>query len=141
MSVAQIVDPFRSLLHCGNDELILLIDDDSAVRQITKRTLEAFGYRVLLACDGGEAAAIFAVRMNEINVVITDMMIPVIDGEAIIQVLKRMKPNVRIIAAIGLSTNGLMAKAIASGVRHFLRKPYNAEVMLYKLRKVICDPP
>lgn len=121
----------------GNDELILVIDDEFAVRQITQQTLEAFGYRVLLASDGAEAVAIFAVRMNEIAAVITDMMMPVMDGAATIQVLMRMQPDVRIIAASGLSANGLMSKAVVSGVRHFLRKPYNAEVMLQALTKVI----
>ena len=101
-----------------NDELILVIDDEFALRQITQQTLEAFGCRVLLASDGAEAVAIFAVQVNEIAAVITDMMMTVMDGAATIQALIRMQLDVSIIAAGGLSANGLMSEAVISGVRH-----------------------
>jgi len=123
----------------GHGELILVIDDEEAVRQITRHTLEAFGYRVLLAADGTEAAALFAVRMQEIAAVLTDMMMPVMDGPMTIMVLKRMQPQVRILAASGVGTSDMVDKATSSGVRHFLSKPYNAEVLLQALHKALQD--
>ena len=121
----------------GAGELILVVDDEASVRQITKQTLEAFGYRVVLASNGGEAATIFAQRKAEIAVVLTDMMMPVMDGPATIQVLRKMDPHVRVIAASGLSANGHVAEAARLGIKHFLPKPYTAETLLQALREIL----
>ena len=121
----------------GDGELILVVDDEAAVREITRQTLEAFGYRVLLAADGAEAVAIFAGRKDDVSVVLTDMMMPVMDGPATIQVLRRIDPAVRIIAASGLSANGPEGNAARLGVRHFLPKPYTAQTLLTVLRETL----
>ncbi len=124
----------------GNDELVLVIDDEASVQQITRQTLEIFGYRVLIAADGAEAAGIYAQRKNEIDVVLTDMMMPVMDGSAIIQVLLRLNPEARIIAASGVGTDGMVSKAFNAGVKFFIPKPYTAETLLKTLRQALHDP-
>jgi PAS domain S-box-containing protein len=121
----------------GHGELILVVDDEIAVRQITQRTLEVFGYQVVLAADGAEAVALFARHGDEIAVVLTDMMMPIMDGPATIQVLRRMHPDVRIIGASGLSVNGHVAHAASLGVKHFLPKPYTAETLLNALQQIL----
>lgn len=130
-------DAGAAFLPRGEGELILVVDDEVAIRQITRHTLEAFGYRVLLASDGSEAVALFAERGRDIAVVLTDMMMPVMDGIATIHVLRRLDPQVRIIAASGISANGHVARAIEAGVTDFLPKPYTAEALLQALRKAI----
>jgi two-component system cell cycle sensor histidine kinase/response regulator CckA len=70
-------------------------------------------------------------------VVLTDMMMPVMDGPATIQVLMRMNPQVRIIAASGLSVKDMVAKATSAGVKHFIPKPYTAETLLRMLHTVL----
>jgi PAS domain S-box-containing protein len=124
-------------LPLGHGELVLVVDDEYSVRQITRQTLEAFGYRVLLAADGSEAVALFAVQQNDISLVITDMMMPVMDGNATIRVLTKIRPGVRIIAASGLNENHVIAKAMSNGVKHFLAKPYTAESLLSKIREAL----
>ncbi len=99
----------------------MVIDDEFSIRQITRQILVAFGYRVVLATDGSEAVAIFAVQQNDISLVITDMMMPIMDGNATIRVLMKIKPSVRIIAASGLNENNVVAKAVTSGVKHSYR--------------------
>jgi signal transduction histidine kinase/CheY-like chemotaxis protein len=121
----------------GKGELILVIDDEASVREITKHTLEAFGYRVMLASDGSEAVAIYAGRVTEFAAVLTDMMMPVMDGPATIQVLLRINPKAKIIGASGLSASAHVAKVTALGVTHFLPKPYTAETLLGTLRKLL----
>jgi PAS domain S-box-containing protein len=121
----------------GNGELVLVVDDEVSVRQIIKQTLEAFGYRVLMAADGVEASTLFTARQKEIAVVLTDMMMPVMDGLATIQVLMRMNPQVRIIAASGLSVKDMVARATRAGVKHFIPKPYTAETLLKTLALVL----
>ena len=118
----------------GHGELVLVVDDEPAVRQITQLTLEAFGYRVLVAVDGSDAVAVYARRGDEIAVVLTDMMMPVMDGPATIRVLRKMNPLVRIIAASGLDAN---AYGAGLGITHVLPKPYAADRLLTTLQDAL----
>ncbi|OJY66666.1 MAG: hypothetical protein BGP12_15375 [Rhodospirillales bacterium 70-18] len=124
----------------GGGALVLLVDDDPTVRHVTGRTLEAFGYRVAEATNGAEAVAIFAGRRDEVAIVLTDMMMPVMDGLATIRVLRHMRADVPIIAASGLSVDGRMARATEAGVRHFLQKPYTTETLLNTIAEVLDAP-
>jgi len=133
----EAAEELEAEMPCGNGELILVVDDEDAVRQMTQQTLEVFGYRVLLAGDGAEAVAIYARQGAEIAAVITDMMMPIMDGAATIHVLRRMNPAVRIIGVSGLSTGGDTAHAASLGISHFLPKPYTAEALLKMLKHAL----
>jgi CheY-like chemotaxis protein len=80
--------------------------------------------------------AIYATQGAEIDAIITDMMMPVMDGPATIRVLRKMNPEVRIIAASGLASNADTAYG-GLGLKHFLPKPYTSDVMLQALRKIL----
>ena len=122
----------------GHDELVLLVDDEPSVRLITQKTLEAFGYRVVVAPNGVEAVAIYTHRRDEIAVVLTDMMMPVMDGPATIRALRAMNPHVRIVAMSGLM-NHLTGTGAGLGVTHYLAKPYAADVLLTVLHDCLHD--
>lgn len=132
-----ITDTNKSALPRGNGELILVVDDESSVRQITRQILETFGYRVVVAAEGTEAIAIFAAQQDSISLVLTDMMMPIMDGHGVIRVLMKMRPGVRIIAASGLTENHVVTKAISSGVKYFLAKPYTAQSLLTKIHEAL----
>jgi CheY-like chemotaxis protein len=133
---AEIVAEVAAEMPRGKGELILVVDDEVSVRQITKQTLEAFGYRVVLAADGAEALAAYTTQGPQIAAVVTDMMMPVMDGASTIRVLQKLNPKLPIIAASGLEGNG-HGPETAAGVKHFLAKPYTAETLLKALRHVI----
>lgn len=141
-SAATVVATER-LLSKGNGETVLVVDDEVAVREITKQTLELYGYRVILACDGAEATALYAMRKDEIDVVLTDMMMPTMDGAAALLAIRRINPRALLIAASGVHTEAMVDKAVAAGVSHFLPKPYTAETLLQTLRNAldeVADP-
>ena len=121
----------------GNGEIILIIDDEAAIRSITGQTLEAFGYRVMSAGDGAEGVAKYAQHAGKIAAVLTDMMMPVMDGTSTIRVLMRLNPEVKIIAASGSSASGMETEAAGAGVKYFLQKPYTAESLLQTLHKLL----
>ncbi|MBT9463264.1 PAS domain S-box protein [Hydrogenophaga sp.] len=121
----------------GNGELIMVVDDEAAIRQVTRQTLEAYGYRVIVASNGAEAVALYAQDIQGIDLVLTDMMMPVMDGPATIQALRQINPLVKLIGASGISQNGKVARASGSGLKHFLPKPYTAEVMLRLIDTVL----
>ena len=121
----------------GNGELILVVDDEASILSITNETLQIFGYRVLTATDGADAVAVYAEHKNEIAVVLTDMMMPIMDGRALVHALTRMNPKIKIIAASGLIANGGAAKASGAPLKHFLAKPYTSETLLKAIRSIL----
>ncbi|MEO7100951.1 MAG: PAS domain S-box protein [Luteolibacter sp.] len=123
----------------GRGETILVVDDEASIRQITKQTLEAFGYQVLLASDGSEAVSLYTTHRDGIAMVLTDMMMPVMDGPATIQAMRRINPSLKIIGASGVSANGKVAKAMNAGLNNFLPKPYTAEILLQAIHAILCD--
>ncbi|MGH9203124.1 MAG: response regulator, partial [Vicinamibacterales bacterium] len=124
----------KSELPRGNGETILVVDDEAAIREITRRTLERFGYRVMLAADGSEALTLYMAHRGAIDLVLTDMMMPVMDGPATIDALHAIDPNVRIVAASGLTIDGQ-----ARNVKRFLPKPYRAETLLRALKETLAE--
>jgi PAS domain S-box-containing protein len=131
--------PEQVSLPRGNGETILVVDDEASILSVTSQTLQAFGYHVLPAADGAEAVALYAQHRREIAVVLTDIMMPVMDGAAVVRVLQRINPAVKIIATSGLSTHGSAVRAPGFNVRHFLTKPYMAGTLLTTLRDVLSE--
>jgi PAS domain S-box-containing protein len=129
--------PVVTKLPGGNGELILVVDDEENIRQITEATLQRFGYRVALANDGTEALAVYAQRGSEIEAVVTDMAMPYMDGTALVRALKKINPKVKIIAMSGLMSAGQTAELRSQNVNAFLTKPFTAESLLTELKKIV----
>jgi CheY-like chemotaxis protein len=121
----------------GRGETILLVDDEVSILAIARQTLETYGYKVLTAEDGAEGLAVYAEHRNEIAAVVTDMMMPVMDGSNLIRVLTRMNPAVKIVLTSGLTTHGGETMSQNPGIRHFLNKPYTSEILLKTLGKLL----
>ncbi|HEY4988548.1 MAG TPA: ATP-binding protein, partial [Opitutaceae bacterium] len=134
------VRPFQPDIPRGRDELVLVVDDETSICEITQQTLESFGYRVIVARDGAAAVAIYAKRAPEISLVLIDMMMPIMDGAATIHVLRCINPAARIIAASGLELTCNIARATGAGVTDFLLKPFTADVLLQRVRNAIDRP-
>lgn len=124
----------------GRGETILVVDDEQAILNAIKRSLQRHGYNVITANDGTEALGLYAQQSAKIVLVLTDMMMPVLDGAATARALMSMNPNVKVIISSGLATDGATVKANQAGVRHFLSKPYTVEAVLKMLRQVIDEP-
>jgi PAS domain S-box-containing protein len=132
--------PEQAGLPRGNGETVLLIDDEDSILTITGQTLGTFGYRILTARDGAAAVAIYAERKHEIAVVLTDIMMPVMDGLNVIRVLTRINPAIKIVAASGLAKNGSGDRESGGHIKHFLTKPYTAETLLKTVRAILEEP-
>jgi two-component system cell cycle sensor histidine kinase/response regulator CckA len=122
----------------GSGELILLIEDELSVRTITKRTLEAANYRVVSASNGEEGVMMYARHRNETAAVLTDVMMPGMDGYAVSRALKQLNPNVPILAASGMINDSV--KAGACGIELFLQKPYTSQALLKAMRQLVPAP-
>jgi PAS domain S-box-containing protein len=121
----------------GKGETILVVDDEASILNITRQTLLAYGYNVLTAVNGADALGVYVQRKSEIALVLTDMMMPIMDGTATIHAMMRINPRIKIIAASGLNSNGSVAKVTGCGVKHFLMKPYTAGTLLQALKTAL----
>jgi PAS domain S-box-containing protein len=120
----------------GHGEIVLVIDDESAVREITGTLLEEHGYHVLLAENGSEGLAQFRQHQAEVSVVITDMMMPGMQGAEVIQELRLLKPGVGIVAMSGVLREG--SKLTEESDRLIiLRKPMTAQDLMRALLRLL----
>ncbi len=123
----------------GAGEVVLVVDDEDAIRNVVRSTLEHFGYGVLLAANGAEAVAAYAKNRARIALVLTDMAMPVMDGPSTIVAIRTLNPQAKIVGSSGLTANGDVAKAIGAGVKYFVPKPYNAGTLLKTVRDALND--
>src|SRR5919199_4298703 len=121
----------------GHGELILVVDDEDSIRDITKTLLETYGYQVVLASDGIEALALYTQHQDKISVVLMDMMMPNIDGPTTVGVLQKINPQVKIIAISGLVSNHKIGQFLGNSVKTFLPKPYTSDELLRNLQLVL----
>ena len=123
----------------GEGELILVVDDEEAVRSTVQRTLERFGYRARTAANGAEAVSLYAALAQEVAVVITDMSMPVMDGPATAVALRALNPQVVVIGSSGLDASGQAAQPSGGGMQYFMSKPYSTENMLKTLALAVAE--
>ncbi|MFA5908270.1 MAG: PAS domain S-box protein [Vicinamibacterales bacterium] len=124
----------------GDGQTVLIVDDEAAIREVTRDALEAFGYRVLEAANGREGLRAYVDHQGDVDLVLVDMMMPVMDGATTIQALVQIDRAVRIVAISGVATDASMASAAASGTHHFLPKPFTIEGLLQILRRALTTP-
>jgi hypothetical protein len=136
-SSKEIGPTVKTPLAAGNGELILVVDDEAAIALITRHTLEAHGYKVMTAADGAEAVEIFRQHQADVRVVLTDMMMPNMDGPATIRAIRKLDAAVPFIAASGLTDPTRSAGDAAAEVSATLSKPFTAGTLLSTVRDVL----
>lgn len=122
--------PAAELTPRGSGELILVVDDEPMILQVTRHTLESHGYRVVTARHGREAIDLVEAGEHEVDLVLTDMMMPVMDGAATSAYLEHHHPTIPIVAMSGLNSNGSATRAVGMGITRFLPKPFTTGLLL-----------
>jgi PAS domain S-box-containing protein len=121
----------------GNQELILIVDDEPLIQQATSSVLEAHNYRTMMANNGVEAIDLYAEYKHEISIVLMDIMMPSMDGLTALDILKKLNSQVKVITTSGLASTSLFSEAAGIGIEAFLSKPYTAKELLQTLQKVL----
>jgi len=124
----------------GNGEIVLLVDDDIAIRKTAAAVIEIHGYRVIPCKDGAEALATFEARSREIDLVVTDVDMPRLGGLALIRALLQLRPELRLIAMSGLTRVDPLDSHIAevrTMVQEVLQKPFMSENLLLAIHRVL----
>ncbi len=138
---AQSASQANQSLPQGGGELVLVVDDESSVRQVARKLLERNGYRVIEAAEGAEGITQYVAHQKEVPVVVTDLVMPVMDGPAFIRVLRRLNPQVRVIVMTGYQSKlSLPADLGVLGEAH-LSKPFTGPMLLQTLQRVLHPEP
>jgi CheY-like chemotaxis protein len=120
----------------GNGEGVLVVDDEEFILETTRETLRDAGYRVFTASGGEEALRIVEESRDDVDVVVTDLRMPDIDGLSLIRTLDARYPHLPIIAASGVA-DGQTDEALTAGAHTFLAKPFSAETLQGTLQEVL----
>ncbi len=123
----------------GQGELVLVVDDETNIRQMTCQILERSGYRVVAAADGAAALALYAQHQPEVHAVLTDLMMPNLDGPALIRELQRQNTTAKIIAMSGYAAQPELLNELNIAAHAFLAKPFGAAVLLQTLRRMLAN--
>jgi CheY-like chemotaxis protein len=125
----------------GRGETVLVVEDEAAIRSVTEMMLAQHNYCVLAAADGPEALALFALHMAKIDVVLTDIAMPHMDGVMLARALKKMKPDICIIASTGRSDDPRIRDLRSIGVDTCLNKPYSIDQLLTTIEHLLRPEP
>ncbi len=118
-------------------ETILVIEDEEDLRELLTSMLHDYGYSILVARDGMEALERYRRHRQDIQLIITDMDLPKLNGAAVSQAILNDNPGARIVMISGFLESALKESILASGVREFVAKPYTMAQMLQIIRKVL----
>jgi PAS domain S-box-containing protein len=121
----------------GQGELVLLVDDEESIRRVARQTLERHGYQMIEASDGAQGLSQYTQHQSEVRLVITDLVMPFMDGPAFIRTLRQLNPQVRIIAMSGHQSKASAGHLPSKSVQALLTKPFDAAELLKILRQVL----
>ncbi len=121
----------------GGTEIILLAEDDDALRVLTKKLLTEFGYTVIEAVDGLETVARFRERNAEIDLILSDLIMPKMNGKEAIDEIRKIRPEIRVIFSSGYAPETLEEKVSLEKGVNIISKPVSPRELLRKVRKVL----
>ena len=121
----------------GNGELILVVDDETSILEVTKATLEACNYKVLTANNGIDAIAIYTRDQDIIDLVLIDMIMPSMSGQTLIRTLKKIAPETKVIAVSGLVSSRELIAELDNSIIAFINKPYVNDELLKTIHQIV----
>jgi two-component system cell cycle sensor histidine kinase/response regulator CckA len=123
--------------HGTQQGTVLLVEDEGAVREATKRMLKKFGFGVVEAKNGEEALRLWKESENAIDVVLTDVVMPMMGGAALVKALRLLSPGLRVVFMSGYTQGALEPASVEEASTRFLPKPFTADQLVRTLRELL----
>jgi CheY-like chemotaxis protein len=120
---------------------ILLVDDETDIRELAALTLEEHGYRVLTAADAEEALLLGEKHGRDIDALVTDVMMPGISGVQLAELLTKRLPELRVLFVSGHSNEAISGETLLATSSSYLQKPYRGQALLTKIGEVLTTSP
>ena len=118
-------------------ETILFVDDEDIIMQVGQDMIESLGYEVLIAENGKEAVEIYEKNMEKIDMVMLDIIMPVMDGGETYDKLKEINPDIKVLLSSGYGINGQATEILDRGCNSFIQKPFNMRALSKKIRDIL----
>lgn len=125
----------------GIPATILLVEDDDAVRGVSERALARFGFQVLSAPNGDEAVRLAEAYPGPIDLVLTDIMMPGMNGVELASIVSVHRPGIHVFFMSGYADQDLVRKGLLEPGTHFLQKPFSPRELSRRLRGILGEPP
>lgn len=129
----------KSNLPRGRGETILVVDDEASIRNVCQKVLSKHGYQVLLAEDGTDGLALFAQHTDAIKLVLTDLMMPVMDGLILSKALRKLSPTIKVVVSSGMMDDNEVRHKVELlkeiHITENLRKPYTIDELLHCIHR------
>jgi two-component system, cell cycle sensor histidine kinase and response regulator CckA len=132
--------PDRDTAPGRGTETVLVVEDDAAVRALTRRVLTGHGYTVLEAADGDEAARIADAHGGPVHLLVTDVVMPGAGGRVVAEDLARRLPGLRVLFMSGYTDDAVVRHGVLHDRVHFLQKPFTGPTLAAKVRAVLDGP-
>jgi CheY-like chemotaxis protein len=116
---------------------VLVVEDEEGVRKLTRRILESYGFHVLEAADAAEALRIGELYYQDINVLLTDVILPGMNGKTVAERLQRLIPQLKVIFTSGYPAEVISSHGVLDEGAGYLRKPFSSESLARKLREIL----
>ena len=123
----------------GGDEVILLVEDESMVRDLARRILARKGYHVIDAPGGGDAYLLAERHQGAIHLLLTDVVMPKINGRELYERLRLQRPDLKVLFMSGYTDDVIAQRGILDPGTRFIHKPFSAEVLLKAVRRALDD--
>jgi len=118
-------------------ETILVVEDEEALRKVAKRSLEAAGYKVLIAADGDDALLKGTQHAGDIHLLLTDVVMPRMSGRVLAQELSKTRPTLKVVYMSGYTDNAIVHHGVLDAGTQFLAKPFTSADLTSKVREVL----
>lgn len=115
----------------GSGERILVVEDETVLRELVSEILEGNGYRVITAANGREAIEVYRREGATVDLVLLDMIMPEMDGPATFEALRKINPDVRVLISSGFSQDMSVQDLLNRGASGFVGKPYRPDDLLH----------
>jgi PAS domain S-box-containing protein len=117
--------------------LVLLADDEAPIRNMGRLMLERAGFQAITAADGREALELFRERQHDLRLVVLDLTMPYLDGEACFREMRRLAPEVKVIMTSGYNEQDVISRFVGKGLAGFVQKPYTSGDLIPKVRAAL----
>ncbi|RLB40145.1 MAG: hypothetical protein DRH20_02055, partial [Deltaproteobacteria bacterium] len=124
----------------GGTETILLVDDESHIRDLGSRILSHFGYEVLTAPDGESALSTIRNRLDSVDLCVVDLIMPGMGGMRFVDELRKIRPEAKVLISSGQVVEDTMKRDIENGKLAFVKKPWDVDEILQAVRNVLEHP-
>lgn len=121
----------------GGNETVLVAEDDTALRELTRRMLESFGYDVISATDGEDAITKFMENREHISLLLLDMIMPKKSGKEVAEAIRKVSPRIKILFVSGYTMASIKTRELTGSDFTFIHKSFQLKELALKVREIL----